>query len=252
MWSRACVGWGRKGEMKRGRHWALIAAVVLGVIFGTSSFVSNASAVLIAGSSGTTSIIGNNPTAGNGSFKVQVDYAIYDGTSLTDPKGLTSDAQISLTLTSLATWPGQELPALIFGRLTVFAPNVNSTSIFYTKPASATTDSYVDTSGTRAPRLVKFHPQNTPTLPNCVEFIFDSGSPGYLPVFAPGEISKQLIVRTPASNLPATILLEIDTTNAGTGSVDGEVYVTLVPEPCSMAIFGGAFALLYLRRNGRK
>jgi hypothetical protein len=250
--------------MRRGRYWTLIATVVLGVIFGTSSFVSNASAVLITGSSGTTFITGNNPNAANGSFKVQVDYAIYDGTSLTDPKGLTSDAQISLTLTSLATpWAGQELPALKFGRLTVYAPDTHNTGAFYTKPPGSTDlevrdNSIVSTSpGNRTPRRVYFYTYvaGPPVVLNSVDFWFtDLAS---LPQFLPGDISKQLILRTPASNLSSspTINLQIDTTNAGTpGGVYGEGSITLVPvpEPCSMAIFGGAFALLYLRRNGRK
>lgn len=217
------------------------------------SVISTASATLITGSQGTTYIIGNNPGYANGSFRVQVDYAIYDGKSSTDPKGLTSDYQISLVLTNLLGGAG-ETPVLTLGRLTVFAPNPQSSTVFYTKPASATNDAYVATSsGTRAPRIVKYHPQNTPALPNCVEFIFDSGTattPGYQPQFAPGETSKQLILRTPVTNLPARILLEIDSTNAGSYGVDGEVYLNIIPEPCSLVFFGSTF--LYTLRRLRK
>jgi hypothetical protein len=203
------------------------------------SIISTSSATLITGSQGTTYIIGNNPDYANGSFRVQVDYAVYDGQSSSDPKGLTSDYQISLVLTNLITGGG-ETPVLTFGRLTVFAPDSLSSTVFYTKPSNNATDSYVNSAGTREPRIVKFHPQINPAIPNCVEFIFDNGSSGgNLPQFAPGEVSEQLILRVPEINLPANILLEIDSTNAGSGGVDGDVYINFIPEPCSLALFGG-------------
>ena len=217
-----------------GRRLASLLILVISI-----SITSVSSATLIT--EGSTEIIGNNPTY---DLFVGIDYAIYDGTSSTDPKGITDDIQIALTLTNSSD------SDLTFGRLTVFAPEPDSLAIFYI--SATTANSYIASSpGTRAPRLVKYHPQTTPTLPNCVEFIFDSGmTGGYLPLFDPGEVSKQLILRTSSANLGAEILLEIDQTNAGSGGCDGEVFI-LIPEPCSLVLFGGA-CLFALRRFRKK
>jgi len=227
--------------MRRRRLCALSICRSLFLVFISVSFISTASATLIT--SGTAFITGNDPNHSTGSFKVKVDFAAYDGTSSTDPLGITtSNAQLTFVLTHLGG-DGIETPVLKFGRFAVFAPDIFSTTQFYTASAVQGTTG-------RAPRTTKLYPPSTPVTPNHADFLFDNGlAGGYLPQFISGEVSKLLVLKTPSSNLPARILLEIDNSGPGT-TVDGDVQIS-IPEPCSLAIFGTVL-LLAIRRRAAK
>ena len=228
----------------RRRLCALSICRSLFLVFISVTFISTASATLIAGSQGTTYIIGNNPSAPNGSFKVQIDYSAYDGTSLSDPIGITADRiQIAFKLTHLGS--GGETPVLKFGRFSVFGPVVFPADGNY---ASYGTTSYAVGTG-KAPSSINNDPPPKKNA-NRAKFMFQTG--GLLDAnFASGEISKTLVVSASPLEFPASILLEIDSTNSGTPAVSGDVYVNIIPEPCSLAIFGTAI-LLAIRRRAAK
>jgi hypothetical protein len=50
--------------------------------------------------------------------------------------------------------------------------------------------------------------------------------------------------------MPATILLEFDGANA-TNPPMSDVYINLVPEPCSMALFGAGVGVMGIWRRKR-
>jgi hypothetical protein len=223
--------------MRRVCFFPPISSKLLIVFIISICMLSGASATLITGSSGSATIIGNDPCYTTGSFKVLVNYGVYDGTSTTDPLGITTDLQIAFVLQHLGS--GGESPVLKFGRFTVFAPSdYSSTTIPFYSGASS-----VGTTG-RAPSSINIDPP--PNGISRVKFYFETGMEEAL--FASGETSKTLVVKTASGHLPASVILEINNTDTVPG-VNGDISVNLVPEPTSMALFGIASFLLSLHRR---
>jgi hypothetical protein len=200
------------------------------------SFVSNASASIVVGSLGDVNIIGNDPAHNSGSYKIHVVYSIYDGTSNDDPLGIktNNEYQIAFKLTHLGS--DGETPALGIGRFLVFAPTGTTVSPFYTS-ISAVSDGNV-------PSSKRIYPYSS-DLNNYARFSFANGT--YVANFLSGSTSQTLVLTASKSNLPASVILEIDTTNT-VPSISADTTVRLIPEPASMALFGIA-SLLGLRRR---
>jgi len=214
--------------------------------------VSEVSAGLITGSDNTVEIIG---TGTGGSFKVQVDYAVYNGADTSDPLGLTSDYQIEFILEHLGT--GGKTPVLNFGRFLVFAPEPLSTDPFYSGMYAVGTGKapsdyqwnwdpdygLYDIDGTVDGMYLELPSGGLGS--NNAQFIFVNASTAMID-FTPGEISKQLVVTVAKENLPTSVILEIDLTDT---VVHGDVVVEFIPEPASVALFGIGSFLLSLRRR---
>lgn len=199
--------------------------------------VSDVSATLITGSNNTVTITGNDSNHATGSFKVQVVSSVYDGTSASDPLGLTTDLQVAFTLTHLGD--AGEPNALKFSRFTVFAPSdYSSTTIPFYSGASS-----VGTTG-REPSSINIDPP--PNGISRVKFYFETGLEEAL--FASGETSKTLVVKTASGHLPASVILEINGTDTVPG-INGDTSVHFVPEPASITLFGIASFLLSLQRR---
>jgi hypothetical protein len=211
-------------------------SVISAILIISISLASTASAALVLGSGNTTTIIGNDPAYGTGSFKVQVDYAVYDGTSASDPLGLTTNTQIAFKLTHLGG--DGELPVLKFGRFIVFAPSGSSTTDpFYLSAVSVGTGKAPSSTPNIDP---------PPTGANRAKFVFQVGLG--LADFGVGEVSKTLVVTTLPDNIPANVILEIDVTDTVPG-VSGDVRIDMIPEPASIALFGIGSFLFSLRRR---
>lgn len=222
--------------------------------------VSEVSAGLIVGSENTVTITGNNPNLTNGSFVVQVDYAVYDGVGASNPLPADGDYQIEFVLTHLGG--DGETPVLDIARLVVFAPDSLSHDPFYTGMGAvgsgmAPLDYYnnYDTDGVDDGMFLELPVYNSGDGKwygsNNAQFIFidyyamaDFG-PAYYPTYA--TVSQQLVVKVAPENLPATVWLEIDTPDAA--GVDGSVEVEFIPEPASVVLFGVGSFLLSLRRR---
>lgn len=202
-------------------------------------------------SSGSVVLLGNDATHATGSFRIQVDYSVYDGASAADPLGVTSQAQIAFKLTHLGG--DGETPILKVGRFTVFGPDsfpLNASDPFYTSAQAVTFAG----AGSKAPSTINIDPPMVaPTDPviNRVQFYFKYTL--QQSNFASGNVSKLLVVTTPWDRIPATVLLEMNNTNSSPG-VDADTYINLVPEPCTLAMFGAGLALVRAtrRRNDRE
>lgn len=207
-------------------------AILISILFSSSVF-----AALVAGSSGSVDIIGNDANKADGSFKIHVVYSIYDGTSSTDPLGIktNNEYQLAFKITNVLGGDG-ESPALGIGRFLVFAPSGTSVSPFYTS-ISAVGDG-------NAPSSKKIYSYNS-DLNNYARFSFANGL--VVANFLPGSTSQTLVLTASKNNLPASVLLEVDTTNTNP-SISSDVTINLVPEPASVVLFG-ITSLLVLRRR---
>lgn len=225
-----------------GRVCALIMSVCI---------ISGAYGILVDGSGGTAFITGNDPANNTGSFVVQVDYAVYNGADATDPFGITSDYQISFILTHLGG--DGETPVLNFARVTLYAPQPLSTDTFFTSIGAVGTgkDTYdpygVGNEGIPHDGMVIQMPSGGYGA-NCAQFLYFDDVLGFMAGFAPGEVSKQLIVTASPDNLPASMILEIDLTDTIPG-IHREITVEFIPEPSSMILFAAAFSTFYFRRQ---
>jgi hypothetical protein len=231
-------------------HFIERAFRFLSVFALISCFIPIASAGLITGSDGSVVITGNSTVPSEeGSFCVQVDYKVYDGTSVSDPLGLTGDLQIEFVLEHLGG--DGELPVLDFARFSVFAPDPLSTDIFFTGISAVGSgkspyDPYGIEDNYGALDGMALHlPPGDDT--NSAKFLFFDSVYGAIAGFTTGDISQQLIVTVSSTDLPDDMTLEINLTDEG---VHGDTEITIIPEPISAALF--AVALSLILKNRRK
>ena len=236
------------------RIWAQRAGGALLVGLFVVPNLGPARAALITGSEGMVTINGNDALNPTGSFDVEVAYAVFDGTSASDPLGNTGSFQISFVLNHLGD--DGEGPALAMGRFTVFAPDVFEPIAFYSgasvvDPAFAgefligPSGSELDPFGGIAPSFTDVDP---PTgLINRAEFFFQTGL-GQADL-NPGEHSQLLIATTDSDTLPGLITIELDLTDTVPG-VHGDTTINIVPEPgLGLFMITGAWALGRRRRG---
>jgi hypothetical protein len=219
--------------------------VLLAIFIVSISFVSNASATLVVGSSGTVNIIGNDPLHNTGSYKIQVVYSLYDGHSSSDPLGITSgNLQFAFQLTHLGS--DGETPALKIGRFLVYAPSpASTTTAFYTNAYAVGTGTAPSGTTADSPWMDIDPP---PTGANRGKWDFESSLGAA--AFSLGLTSKTLVLTLPYGSFAPSnnsIILEIDTTNS-TPSISSDVTINFAPEPASLALFGIA-SLFGLRRR---
>jgi hypothetical protein len=214
-------------------------------VFAFLSLIPSAFATLINNDSVT--ITGNNPD-NNGSFVIQVDFMVYDGLSTTDPLGITSgELQLAFVLEHLGD--DGELPALNIGRFTVFAPDKDSTEEFYTAISSVYNDGVIG--GGKAPTIMVTELPEGGIGANRAKFLFftSDGFDDEIPDFGEGDISQLLVLTTATENLPYATLLEL---NYSRPAVDGDIEITLIPEPSSALLVGIMFTWLSLKRERKE
>jgi hypothetical protein len=214
------------------------------ILIVSISFVSNASATLVVGSSGTVDIIGNDSTT-NGTYKIHVVYSIYDGSSNSDPLGKTNGyLQFAFTLTHLGSINTEK--ALKVGRFLVYAPSpASTTTAFYTN-AYAVGSGIAPSGPTADSPWMDIDPP--PIGANRGKWSFESslGSP----TFSFGSTSQTLVLTLPNGSFAPSnnsVILEIDTTSTSP-SISSDVTINFAPEPASLALFGIA-SLFGLRRR---
>jgi len=215
-------------------------------------------AALIAGSEGFVTLTGNDSAYSSGSFVVNVAYEVYDGTSASDPMGITSDMQITFVLQHCGS-DGED-PALAFSRFYVYAPgdpapfytnkyavNPSSSGQFLIGPVGNEIDPY----GGVAPHRDLGTAMSITSSPNRARFSFQTTMLDVAD-FQPDQYSQLLVLTAnPAYfTTPQDIIIEIDGT-ATSPSISADTIITIVPEPASSmcAALSGAFWLLRRRRG---
>lgn len=207
--------------MKNGRVLKSIAYFLL-----ISAFISNSFAGLVQTDS--VNILGDlADPAKPGSFLVQVDYQVYDGTDAGDLLGANGLYQAVFTLTHLGAG-GTGEAVLNFGRFTVFTGDYTSISAVGT----GVTPIWIDPVGTWTDRA---------------RYYFDSDAPDYLPTFAEGDVSQQLVLTFDPLDMPQTdIIIEA---NGAAYNMHADTTITLIPEPATLLLLGSGAVLFRIRRK---
>lgn len=203
----------------------LIAFIVLVCV------ASDASATMITGSDATAYLAVSDSSY---TINIQVDYAVYDGASASDPLGITSGKyQIGFVLTHLGAETGHESKDILdMKRFVVHGPPVY-------------TDWGFDTGSTG---VAPHEPYGGPGYGydgDDVFYNFYDGS--YDADFYNGDISKTLAVAMATENLPSSIFLEIDELYS-VGETNTEITIS-VPEPATVAILGFGLFMISLKRK---
>jgi hypothetical protein len=242
-------------QLASSRPLATVVALLAVFVFA-GAFLSPARADLIAGSEGAVTLVGNDTANNTGSFVVDIVWEVYDGSSASDPGGITGTDQIAFVLHH--TGGDGETPVLNVGRFTVFAPEPASTTVAYYDSGSAIdppsntiligpSGSELDPSGGRAPSNINIDPP--PDGTNRAKFYFQDGLQS--PLLASGEHS-QLLVLTLASGseLPADVVVELNGTDS-VPQVHADTTIHLVPEPGTMLLISVGTLMLSRRRRRR-
>jgi hypothetical protein len=192
---------------------------------------------VIAGSEGRVALTASES---DGSFAVDVAYQVYDGTSVADPLGVTSDLQLAFVLKHQGASGGA--PAVPFGGFFVFAPGGQPALDFYNSQQSVAGDFLVgpvgnqlSSSGGVVPHAgfgdaMYLGPEDDPSLAAFFYTVEDL----CLADFQPGQNSQLLVLTfSPALlSAPADIVIEVYGTDTSV-SMEADTFISLVPEPTS-------------------
>lgn len=235
------------------RKHNLLARAALSAV-ATVAFAGSAQAALINGSAGRINLIGNDASAATGSFSVDIAFQLYDGTSAADPMGITpGEYQVALVVKHNGS--GGENPAQAFGRLSLFAPDVNAPLAFYTGNGSVNpgasgqwlvgpSGNQLDAFGGIAPSSVDIDPPPVASA-NRAEWFFETGL--QQANFLPSQQSRLLVAKAPSSGFPSSVVIEVDRTNTNP-SFDADTIIHFTPEPAT-ALLGLVGAAALARRR---
>lgn len=228
-----------------------IKCLILSVILFAATSVQ---AVLIDGVN--TVIIDGHSDDYSYGFTAQVDYWVYDGADATDPLGPNGEIQIAFKLTHLGA-SGYAVNTVSFGRFSVFS-DADGTTVgeawlpFYgdiDAAGSGVAPSSIDGGGVNDGMFIRS--PSTGSANNYAEFLFESTDWLYTPQVDENELTQILVVSLADSDSITSefdIQIQIDRTNS-ISAADGDAFITIVPEPATIAVLGFGFGLISFKRK---